>query len=115
MNESREWRRVGVDIAAQGEVLAGSGKIFASQVVNITPDGMCFLSPEGLQPDQVVRLVMELPEIGRLEVCLKVVWAGYFEQYKGYRAGGKFEALPEREKEKYLRFYHLKVISLLEG
>ena len=115
LNESREWRRVDVDIPAQGKVPAGTGKAFSSQVLNINPDGMCFLAPEGTLAGQDVSLSMDLPAIGKLEVRLKVVWAGYFDQSKSYRAGGKFEALPEREKAKFLRFYHLKIMSLLGG
>ena len=115
LNESREWRRVEVDIPAQGKLLDPAGKAFASQVININPDGMCFLAPEGILAGQTVQLEMELPAVGKLQVRMLVVWAGYFEQSKSYRAGGKFEALPEKEKAKFLRFYHLKVMSLLGG
>ncbi|MBF0386568.1 MAG: PilZ domain-containing protein [Candidatus Omnitrophica bacterium] len=115
MQESREWRRIAVDISAHGEVLAAPIRLFASKVVNVNPDGICFTAPEGLLPGQEVRLVMDLPGEGRMEARLKVGWAGFFEQDQTFRAGGKFEALPEREKEKFQRFYHLKLMSLLGG
>ncbi|MEI6437879.1 MAG: PilZ domain-containing protein [Candidatus Omnitrophota bacterium] len=113
LNESREWRRIDVDLAAKGKMT--TGKSFESRVVNINPDGVCFVVPQGVAAGQEVRLVMELPAIGKMEARVKISWAGYLEQYKHVRAGGKFEDLPEKEKEKFLRYYHLKVMSSMGG
>jgi len=115
MEISREWRRLDVDVPAEGEVLLLPGGSFSSRVVNINPDGLCFMAPESLKPGHEVRLIMELPAIGKMETRVKVIWSGYFEQHKSYRAGGKFENMDCREKDKFLRFYHLKVMSLLGG
>ena len=115
MNGSREWRRLEVDIPAQGELMSQPGGSFPSRIVNVNPDGLCFTAPEGVKPGHEVRLLMELPAIGRTETRLKVVWSGFFDQSKSFRAGGKFEGVDEREKDKFLRFYHLKVMSSLGG
>lgn len=115
LNESREWRRVEVNIDAQGEVLAEPGRFFLSRVININPDGMCFTVPEDLKSGQEVRLTMDLPALGRMEARLRIVWSAFFDLTKSHRAGGKFEAMAKGEKEKFQRFYHLKVMSSLGG
>ena len=115
MDESREWRRLEVDIPAQGELISKPGGAFSSRIVNVNPDGLCFTAPEGVKPGHEVRLILELPAIGRTEIRSKIVWAGFFEQSKSYRAGGKFDGVDEHEKGKFLRFYHLKVMYSLGG
>ncbi len=115
LNESRAWRRVEVDLAAEGDVLSSPGKVFTGRVVNIHPDGACFTASTELKAGDVLSLRIELPVMGKLEVRIKVVWAEYFKAAASYRVGGKFEGIDGQEKDKFLRYYHLKIMSSLGG
>ena len=111
MDGSREWRRIDVDIPAEAEILETNGAAFLSRVVNANPDGICFTAPEDLKSGQKVLLVLDLAAMGKMTACVKVSWAGFFEQYRQYRAGGKFESMTESDQEKFIRFYYLRSIS----
>lgn len=115
MEGSREWRRLEVDIPAKVGLMPLKGTMIDSRIINVNPDGLCFLAPEGLQPGLEVKLILELPAVGATEVVLKVIWVGFFDKDKTLRAGGKLVNVDEREKDKFLRYYHLKVMSSLGG
>ncbi len=115
MDGSREWRRVEVCVPAEVELISAPEKQYSCQVININPDGLCVCGCDEIRSGQDVYVVMDIPAIGKTKMYLKVVWAGWFDNGRNYRAGGKFQMIEEKEKDKFLRFYHLKIMSLLGG
>lgn len=113
--EQREWRRIDVDIPAQGELLSLSEGAFSSRIVNLNPEGVCFTIPEGVIPGQDVCLTFSLRGEGELSIHLRILWVGRFEKLNEYRAGGKLESVDQKEKDCFQRFYQLKVMTMLGG
>ena len=113
--DHREWRRIEVNIPAEGKILPASGAAVACRVVNLNPDGLCFAAPETVRSGDAVSLLVDLKGEGPTRVQLKVAWAGWFEAFGEYRAGGRFDGTAVNEKRKFLRFYHVKLMSSLGG
>lgn len=84
-------RRVPVEIRLdieRGRIMVGG------QSVNISPSGICFASPEPIEPQERFHLILYLPEgkneFSLLKVEASQVWQKPHEE--GYRVGAKFEA-----------------------
>lgn len=113
--ENREWRRVNVNIPVEVKLLSAPGVTFSGRLVNLNPDGVCFTVPDSIFSGHDVALSFELAGEGALRLRCKIIWAATLDKAGERCAGGKLHGVQTRERDKFLRFYHLKVMSVLGG
>ncbi|NTV28966.1 MAG: hypothetical protein HGA80_02675 [Candidatus Omnitrophica bacterium] len=98
-----------VSLPAMARVSA-RGKGLKVEIVNISPQGLCFVCGKEFCFADKVELTVELQGMGLARLLTQVTWSGFLEKEKGYATGVKVIADDQEEREKFIRFYNLKLL-----
>ena len=88
--EQREWQRVAVNMSAKCRVVDGPARYDAVEITDMHHQGCCLQGHVELITGQMVRLVLELPFEGLINLTGEVAWAGVINDEGDLRAGLKF-------------------------
>ena len=104
--DKREWQRVSVDLPARCRVIDGPARYDMTRIVDMHHQGCCLEGQSRLEKGQVVRVIVEIPFEGQINVTGEVVWCGPVNDNDDVRAGLRFLIDSPPAEEMCLKLYH---------
>ena len=111
MIEKREWRRIETHLQATIR-WASSAKAHKARIVNITPQGCCFVCDRELAMGTKVELTANFRGAGIAKLLSEVVWSGFLKKTGRYVTGVMISTGDRDEYDKFLKFYNLHLLSV---
>jgi hypothetical protein len=88
--EQREWQRIVVNMAAKCRAVDGPARYDAVEITDMHHQGCCIQGHIDLKQGQVVRIVLELPFEGPINITGTVAWTGRINDEGDTKTGLKF-------------------------
>jgi hypothetical protein len=111
MKERRYYKRLLSELPAFYKI-KGSGDSDSTRVLNLSRQGLCFLSEDSIESHKEAELQIELGPAEAIKLKVKIVWSKFDKTYKKYRNGGSvIGSLSAEDKERFERFYTLSMLE----
>ena len=107
--EKRKYKRVDIELPALYKI-AGSSTSLKATIVNISPEGLRFLSSVEIVIGVEVDLKVQLEENNNVSLSTRVVWAEYLQEKKQYGNGVKIINVDDEDEQRFIKFYCQKVL-----
>ncbi len=104
--ENREWQRVNVDLMARCRALDGAPRYEPIRIIDMHHKGCCLEGTSRFQKGETVRVIVEIPFEGEVNITGLVAWSGAINDKGDYRTGLKFEIDSPPAEETCLKLYH---------
>ncbi|MBF0619594.1 MAG: PilZ domain-containing protein [Candidatus Omnitrophica bacterium] len=108
MFEKREWRRAVVDLPVLFE-FPGVASVCA-RAIDMNSEGFRVKIPGAFDVGMRGPARLDLAPGVAAVLLIQVMWSGFSGNEQGYQAGVRIVGGDEAEREKFLRFYNLKVV-----
>lgn len=113
MEERRKHQRVKLELLVQCRMRTPQGISFSTKVVNITPEGICFLVNDTIAADTPVELTIALGPREKVTVNGRVVWMEAPRGTEPGRAGVQVVHTPKEDIEQLIQFYCRKLFDFI--
>ncbi|MCA9405475.1 MAG: PilZ domain-containing protein [Candidatus Omnitrophica bacterium] len=107
--EKRKYKRVDIELPALYRI-KGSDMSLKATIVNISPEGLQFLTQGEIDIGTEVELKVQLHEKNNVSLNTRVVWAEYIEAKKFYGNGVKIINVDDDDEQRFIKFYCQKVL-----
>ncbi|MBF0330912.1 MAG: PilZ domain-containing protein [Candidatus Omnitrophica bacterium] len=104
--EQREWHRVTVNMPAKCRVVDGPARYDLVEITDMHHQGCCIHGDVVLEQGQVVRLVLELPFEGPINITGEVAWSGPISSHEDIRTGLRFKMNDLAAEDTCLKLYN---------
>jgi hypothetical protein len=88
--EKREWKRIDVNMPARCRAVDGPACYDNVLILDMHQNGCCLQGREFYQKGQVVRVVLEIPFEGSVNMAGEVAWSGPLDEGGVFRVGLRF-------------------------
>ena len=106
MHEQREWLRVEVNMSAKVRIIDGPARYENVQIIDMHHQGCCLEGRSLFEKNQTLRIVLEIPFEGMVDITGDVMWAGAISDNGCYRTGLRFKIDRPVDEEVTLKLYH---------
>ena len=102
--EQRAYRRFVVELPARYRVCGSNAIPFEVTIIDMGPEGMCFLSRTKVDPGQKIEFYVDLDSQEKVFLKTEVMWAKELDKTY-YRAGVKIIDANVHDEERFIKFY----------
>lgn len=103
--ERRNWPRVNINLTGRYRVMSGQELFYQTTVVNLSAQGVCFLTKQPLEPFTEVELQLNMNGHEKITVTARVMWVSESKERNEFMAGVKIVESGKKDEEKFIRFY----------
>ena len=104
--EKREWQRVSVDLPAKCRLIDGPARYDDMNIVDMNHQGCCIEGHLQFQKGDMLRIIIEIPFEGQLNITAEVIWSGLINNDEDFRTGVHFVIDSPAAEEMSLKLYH---------
>ncbi|MFH0754272.1 MAG: PilZ domain-containing protein [Candidatus Omnitrophota bacterium] len=104
--EQREWQRIVVNMSAKCRVVDGPPRYDSVIITDMHHQGCCLQGDIEFLKGQVIRLVLEIPFEGTINLTGEVVWAGEISNDDVYSVGIRFVIDSPMAEDMCLKLYN---------
>ena len=104
--DKREWQRIAVTISAKCRDIDGAPRYEPVEVRDVHQEGCCFQGQILYSKGQHVRLVLELPFEGLVNIDGDVAWSGPVDEKGDFRTGVRFLRDNAAAEDTSMKLYH---------
>ncbi len=113
MNKERTYQRFHIELSARYRPCHSPSLPFEITVINIGPEGLCFLSKRLLRIGEIMELQVNLEENNQALFKVQVIWMAEFGAGI-YKTGVKVVDAASGDQKKFIKYYCEKLLSLTE-
>jgi len=113
--ERRQYRRVILELDATCEIEGPPKLTFPTKIVDIAPEGICFLTEESIKKGTEISLTVDLADGEKVTLTAEVMWCNAPYKDKGYRTGVKIGDIEKEDLENFIRFYCKRLFTFLKS
>jgi len=91
--ERRKHKRIALDATVNSFILNGSKIREKLQIINISKEGICFLTSYDIKVGDLIEVYVYIPGSISIPIMVRIIWRGYRDE--SYAYGGQIIAINE--------------------